>query len=91
MSASDELIQQVHDDWKEKGFPYYPTDDDWRNQIFEQLINFKRDTLVDRRTKVIGQSATRIKVLHGLLWNTHGEFNVVKCTHLWIYGMMKNI
>ena len=54
---NEELIQKVHDDWKQRGFPYYPKDDDWRNNIFEQLINFRRDTLVDRRTKVIGQSA----------------------------------
>ena len=31
---SEELLQQVHDDWKEKGFPYYPKDEDWRNNIF---------------------------------------------------------
>ena len=56
MSVSDELIQEVYDDWKEKGFPYYSTDNDWRNQRFEQLINYKRDALVDRRSKVIGQT-----------------------------------
>ena len=53
-------IKEVHDSWKQKGFPYYPTDSKWRNDIFNQLVNFKRDTLVDRRNKVIGQSA------HGL-------------------------
>ena len=56
MSASEELIQEVHDDWKEKGFPYYSTDDAWRNERYEQLMNYKRDVLVDRRTKVIGQT-----------------------------------
>ena len=35
-----DLVQQVHDDWKEKGFPYYPKDADWRNNIFNQLVNF---------------------------------------------------
>ena len=34
---SNDLVQQVHDDWKEKGFPYYPKDADWRNNIFNQL------------------------------------------------------
>ena len=38
-------IKEVHDSWKEKGFTYYPTDTKWRNDIFNQLINFKRDTL----------------------------------------------
>ena len=45
-------LQEVHDSWKEKGFPYYPKDKKWRDHIFNQLINFKRDTLVDRRNKV---------------------------------------
>ena len=44
---SEELLQQVHDDWKERGFPYYPTDENWRNHIYKQLVSFKRDTIVD--------------------------------------------
>ena len=28
------VVQQVHDDWKERGFPYYPTDENWRNHIY---------------------------------------------------------
>ena len=51
------LLQEVHDSWKQKGFPYYPKDEKWRKTIYEQLISFKRDTLIDRRNKVIGQSA----------------------------------
>ena len=54
---NDKLLQEVHDSWKSKGFPYYPKDEDWRNNIYQQLISFKRDTLVDRRNKIIGQSA----------------------------------
>ena len=75
MSASDELIQQVHDDWKQRGFPYYPKDDDWRNNIFNQLINFKRDTLVDRRTKVIGQSAHALNLAWSFMEHAWG----IKC------------
>ena len=72
---NEELIQKVHDDWKQKGFPYYPKDDDWRNNIFEQLINFRRDTLVDRRNKVIGQAA------HGLnlAWSYMEHAWGIKC------------
>jgi len=75
MSASEELIQEVYDDWKEKGFPYYSTDDAWRNQRFEQLINYKRDVLVDRRTKVIGQTQ------HGqsLAWSFMEHAWGIKC------------
>ena len=45
---NDELVQQVYDDWKKRGFPYYPTDEKWRNNIYKQLVSFKRDPLVDR-------------------------------------------
>jgi hypothetical protein len=72
---SEELLQQVHDDWKEKGFPYYPKDADWRNNIFNQLVNFKRDTLVDRRTKVIGQSAHGLNLAWSFMEHAWG----IKC------------
>ena len=42
--TDDLILQQVHDEWKQKGFPYYPKDKKWRDNIFNQLINFKRDT-----------------------------------------------
>ena len=70
-------IKEVHDSWKQKGFPYYPKDKKWRDNIFNQLINFKRDTLVDRRNKVIGQAAHGLN-LHGLIWNTHGVVSVAR-------------
>ena len=60
MSELERVTQEVHDSWKQKGFPYYPKDKRWRDNIFLQLMNFKRDTLIDRKNKIIGQSA------HGL-------------------------
>ena len=45
---SSDILQEVHDNWKEKGFPFYPKDRKWRDSIFLQLMNFKRDTLIDR-------------------------------------------
>ena len=68
-------IKEVHDSWKQKGFPYYPTDTKWRNDIFNQLINFKRDTLIDRKNKIIGQSA------HGLnlAWSYMRHAWGIKC------------
>ena len=68
-------IKQVHDDWKNKGFPYYPTDTKWRNDIFNQLVNFRRDTLIDRKNKIIGQSA------HGLnlAWSYMKHAWGIKC------------
>ena len=55
-----DILQETHDNWKEKGFPYYPKDRKWRDNIFNQLMYFKRDTLIDRKNKIIGQST------HGL-------------------------
>ena len=54
---------------------YYPTDTKWRNEIFNQLINFKRDTLIDRKNKIIGQSA------HGLnlAWSYMEHAWGIKC------------
>ena len=49
-------LKEAHDFIKDKGFPYYPTDKKWRDNLFNQLVNFKRDTLIDRESKIIGQS-----------------------------------
>ena len=38
----DLILQEVHNEWKQKGFPYYPKDRKWRDNIFNQLVNFKR-------------------------------------------------
>ena len=70
-----DILQQCHDDWKRKGFPVYPTDEKWRNDTFNKLVNFKRDTLIDRKNKVIGQSA------HGLnlAWSYMPHSWGIKC------------
>ena len=68
-------IKEVHDSWKQKGFPFYPTDNKWRDNIFNQLVNFKRDTLIDKKNKIIGQSA------HGLnlAWSYMKHAWGIKC------------
>jgi len=79
----DKILQEVHDNWKQKGFPYYPKDKKWRDNIFNQLVNFKRDTLIkiikDKKTKIehksIGQAA------HGLnlAWSYMEHSWAIKC------------
>ena len=68
-------LKEVHDDWKKRGFPYYPTSRIWRDNIFQQLVNFRRDTLIDRKNKIIGQSA------HGLnlAWSYMEHAWGIKC------------
>ena len=39
--VDDNLLQEVHDGWKQKGFPYYPTDEEWRKNKYNQLVSLK--------------------------------------------------
>jgi len=55
-----DILQDTHDYWKNKGFPYYSDKKEWRDKRFNDLMNFKRDTMIDRKNKIIGQST------HGL-------------------------
>ena len=70
-----DILQETHDSWKTKGFPFYPTNEKWRKEIFNLLVNFRRDTLIDRKNKVIGQSA------HGLnlAWSYMEHAWGIKC------------
>ena len=70
-----DILQEVHDSWKTKGFPYYPKDEAWRNHIYQQLISFKRDTLVDRKNKIIGQSAHGLNLAWSFMEHAWG----IKC------------
>ena len=67
--------KQVAQDWKSKGFPYYPEDRKWRDDEFNKLMSFNRDTLLERQHKIIGQST------HGLTlaWSYMHHAWSVKC------------
>ena len=83
-----DILQETHDSIKAKGFPYYPTDEKWRNNIYNQLLAFKRDTMIDHKNKVIGQSTHGLNLAWSYMQHAWG----IKCgKHLWKYGMMKNI
>ena len=73
--VDEKLLQEVHDSWKEKGFPYYPTDEEWRKNKYNQLVSFKRDTLVDRKNKIIGQSAHGLNLAWSFMEHAWG----IKC------------
>jgi len=73
--TDDLILQQVHDEWKQRGFPYYPKDKKWRDNIFNQLVNFKRDTLVDRKNKIIGQAAHGLNLAWSYMEHSWG----IKC------------
>ena len=56
MSAID-----VVRDWKDNKGLYHTTEDrKWRDDEFNKLMSFNRDTLLDTQNKIIGQST------HGL-------------------------
>ena len=73
--VDDNLLQEVHDSWKQKGFPYYPTDEEWRKNKYNQLVSFKRDTLIDRKNKIIGQSAHGLNLAWSFMEHAWG----IKC------------
>jgi len=80
--TDDLILQQVHDEWKQRGFPYYPKDKKWRDDIFNKLVNFKRDTLVDRKSngQVISKSSMVIEVFKSLGYILHTHKIWVKST-----------
>jgi len=72
MSNAKEVIK----DWKEnKGFPYYPTDKKWKDKEHQNLLSFNRDTILDAKNQIIGQST------HGLslAWSYMPHAWSVKC------------
>src|SRR6056300_701128 len=70
-----DIVQETHDLIKSKGFPYYPKDEKWRTNIYNQLMSFRRDTMIDHKNKVIGQST------HGLnlAWSYMEHAWGIKC------------
>ena len=74
-NLQDVLVDQVWIDWKKRGFPKYPTDQKWRNLAYQQLMSFKRELIVDRQRKIIGQSP------HGLslAWSYMEHAWGIKC------------
>ena len=68
-------LKEAHDTIKSKGFPYYPKDDKWRNKIYNQLLSFKRDTMVDHENKVIGQSPHGLNLAWSFMEHAWG----IKC------------
>jgi len=60
IQVSDAAVNEVYDTWKANGFPYYPTDYNWRKSEFAKMIRFDRSTLLKPKQKVVGSSA------HGL-------------------------
>ena len=75
IQIDDTIINEVYDMWKEKGFPYYPTDYNWRKKEFTKLLRFDRSTLFKPNTKAVGSSA------HGLslAWSYMPHHWGIKC------------
>ena len=48
IQVSAAVVDEVYNKWKQKGFPYYPTDYTWRKSEFAKLIRFDRSTLYKR-------------------------------------------
>jgi len=70
-----DILQDTYDLIQSKGFPYYSEDKRWRDDKYNLLMSFKRDTMIDRKNKVIGQST------HGLnlAWSYMKHAWGIKC------------
>ena len=68
-------LKEAHDFIKDKGFPYYPTDRKWRDNLFNQLVNFNRDKLIDKELKIIGQSPHALNLAWSYMPHSWG----IKC------------
>ncbi len=75
MSDISNQIEQVFTRIKKDGFPYPDSTYEARNKDFQTLINFKRDTIIDRKNKIVGQSP------HGLslAWTYMEHAWSIKC------------
>ena len=53
---STAAVDAVYDYWKDSGFPYYPTDYNWRKGEFAKMMRFDRSTLFKPKDKIVGLS-----------------------------------
>jgi len=75
MSELHPRVDEVYNQWKEKGFPYLPTDRKWRNDQFQNLVTFRRDTLIDHKYKIIGSATNGLS----LAWSYMPHHYGIKC------------
>ena len=71
----ENLLHEVYTDWKNKGFPKYPTDKKWRDNAFQQLVSFKRELIIDRKLNIIGQSPHGLSLAWSYMEHSWG----IKC------------
>ena len=58
--VNEAVVESVYREWQDRGFPYYPTDYEWRLKRFNDLLKFDRSGLYKPEEKIVGSSA------HGL-------------------------
>ena len=75
IQVTDNLIDEVYDGLKSKGFPHYPIDYKWRQREFGKLVKFDRSTLLKPKDKIVGASS------HGLAlaWSYMPHHWGIKC------------
>jgi hypothetical protein len=73
--VQNEIIMDVYTRFKEQGFPYYSTDRKWRDEQFQNLVNFKRELIIDRKNKIIGQNPNGLSLAWSFMEHAWG----IKC------------
>ena len=75
IQITDNLIDDVYDELKSRGFPHYPTDYNWRKKEFAKLLRFDRSTLFKPKHKRVGASSHGL----GLAWSYMQHHWGIKC------------
>jgi hypothetical protein len=73
-----DYVDEVFTHYRTTGFPFFPTDTQWRKDEFKSLISFDFSKCVDADARLIKQS------MHGLAlcWSYHPHHYRVKCNNL---------
>lgn len=76
--SEEELVdymERIYVYYRERGFPYYPTDDAWRREQVRKMCNYDARRCVDVDNKRIKQ------VFHGqsLCWSFHPYYVTIQC------------
>jgi len=74
----DNYKQHIFDHYRLKGFPFFPTDDSWRQKEYIKTTNYDFKKCLDENNKIIKQS------MHGLslCWSYHPHHYNVQCNKM---------
>ena len=73
--VNEAVVESVYREWQDRGFPYYPTDYEWRLKRFNDLLKFDRSGLYKPEEKIVGSSAHGLSLAWSYMHHSWG----IKC------------